>query len=329
MFILKKLMQHLSNFTWTGILIAIVFHMSTAYFGLYLFGETELVSNFFYYYTVTASTVGYGDFSPITVGGKYLVSLWIIPGGIAFFTAILGKIVSTIQAKVSLMKNGMGNFRNLKDHVIVIGYKQGETESLFRETEQKLGKTEKVVICTDGGCSHENWIKAETFTDQDAFDRAGITSASRVVIMLNSDGETTNTIMAVMSKIGTMKASERLPDVIAFIQDESQAKLIRANFPFVECVVSNKVSYMARSMADPGISELFEALISSSNGHTLYCYTIGASEHFTVDDFEKKYDCSVVAIKDSKNPIKFVNNHDRCVYKAGHMVYYISENRIQ
>ena len=328
MYILKKLLKQLSDFTWIGIFITLLFHVTITYTGLYMLSETDLLENFLYFYAVTASTVGYGDFSPVSDGGKYLVALWVIPGSIALFTSVLGKIITTIQTKVRIMKDGMGNFKNIKDHVVAVGYKQGETEQLFRETEQKLGKTEKVIVCTDPVCSHENWVHAETFTDQKAYERANITSASRIVIMLPSDGETTNAIMAIMSIIGKMKATDTLPNVVAYIQDERQAELIRNNFPFVECVVSNKVSYIARSLADPGISEVFEALSSSLNGYTLFSHTVSRQDPCgrNVDDFEKS-GCSVIAVKQNGNLI-FVNNHSRIVFSAGTTVYYVAKERI-
>ena len=327
MYILKKLLKQLSDFTWVGIFITLLLHVAVTYTGLYIFSETDLLENFLYFYAVTASTVGYGDFSPVTDAGKYLVALWVIPGGIALFTSILGKIITSIQIKVRIMKDGMGNFKNMKDHVVVVGYKQGETEQLFRETEQKLGKTEKVVVCTDPVCNHENWVRAETFTDQKAYERANITGASRVVIMLPSDGETTNSIMAISSMLSKIKQQENTPNVVAYIQDERQAELIRNNFPFVECVVSNKVSYIARSLADPGISEVFEALSSSLNGYTLYSHTVSRQDPCgrNVDDFEKS-GCSVIAVKQYGNLI-FVNNHSKIVFSAGTTVYYVAKER--
>lgn len=328
MHLIRKLLARLSDLTWGSILVLLVSHMGFAYVGLYLASETELLGNFLYFYVVTTSTVGYGDFSPNSEIGKYIVSLWLIPGGIAIFTSVLGKIITTIQTKVSIMKNGLGSFKNFKGHVVVVGYAQGETEQLFLQTEQKLGKTEKVIVCTDASCSHDNWVRAVTFTDQKAYERANITNASRIVIMLPSDGETTNAIMAIMSIIGKMKATDNLPNVVAYIQDERQAELIRNNFPFVECVVSNKVSYIARSLADPGISEVFEALSSSLNGYTLYSHTVSHQDICgrNVDDFEKS-GCSVIAVKQNGNLI-FVNNHSKIMFSAGTTVYYVAKERI-
>lgn len=328
MYLLRKLLTRISEFTWGSILALLVFHVGVTYVGLYLATETELLENFLYFYVVTVSTVGYGDFSPSSDFGKYIVSLWLIPGGIALFTSVLGKIINTIQTKVRIMKNGMGSFKNFEDHVVVVGYTQGETEQLFRQTEQKLGKTEKVIVCTDASCSHDNWVRAESFTDREAYERANIQSASRIVIMLPSDGETTNAIMAIMSNIGKISVSGKLPNVIAYIQDESQAELIRNNFPYVECVVSNKVSYLARSLSDPGISEIFESLSNSLNGHTLYSHTISRNDMIggTVHDFEKN-GSSVIAIK-KDGKLSFVNNHSNFYFSEGVTVYYIAQERV-
>lgn len=50
-------------------------------------GETDIVApeNFIYWLVVTGSTVGYGDYSPVTAAGKVAVTLWVIPFGLSLF----------------------------------------------------------------------------------------------------------------------------------------------------------------------------------------------------------------------------------------------------
>lgn len=324
MFIIRKLINELCSLTWVGIAIMVSFHFSLSFVGLYYADEVELTSNFVYYYTVTASTVGYGDLSPETTLGKYIVALFIIPGGIAVFTTVLGKSISTINQRISKMKNGMGNFGNIKEHVVIVGYNKGETELLFKETNQKLGRTEKVVITTDSTCPIDMWIHATSYSDRDAYMRANISDSSHVVVALEDDDKTLTSIMAINSVWSTKK-------IVAYFNSIEKATLVRENFPNVECIVSNKVNSIARSMADPGISKVFESLMSSQNNDTLYAYDVTDAKdklfNKTVDKVEKQYKCSVIAVETNGNVV-FINNDHKQKIDIADRLYYIAKTRI-
>jgi voltage-gated potassium channel len=324
MLIIQKFIKHFYNLSWYGVGFILLLHISLSFGALYYADETELIDNFIYYYVVTASTVGYGDFSPSSDLGKYIVSFIIIPGGIAIFTTVLGKSITTINKRISKMKNGMGNFYNRSKHVVVVGYASGETEKLFHETNQKLGKTEKIVITTDTVCNLDSWVHATSYSDKDAYMRANIADSSHVVIMLDDDDKTLTAIMSINS-VWLNKT------IIAYINDSEKANLVRHNFPNVECIVSNKINSVARSMADPGISKVFEALLSSHNSDTLYAYDIETTNDKcfgkTVDYVEKKFNCSVIAVE-TNGTVEFINNNHTKKLDTSDRLFYISKYRI-
>jgi voltage-gated potassium channel len=68
---------------WYSIVLALFFYGVTSWILLSLAGETALTqsTDFIYWLVVTGSTVGYGDLSPTTSLGKYLVSFYVIPLG--------------------------------------------------------------------------------------------------------------------------------------------------------------------------------------------------------------------------------------------------------
>lgn len=324
MSIIARLLEHLSKLTWLGILLAITVHASAAYMGLWIADEQRLLDDFVYFYMVTSSTVGYGDLSPSSTIGKWLVSLWLIPGGIAIFTALLGKTIAMIQEHVNIVKNGQCDFSKLEGHVVVVGYNPDETNQLFEETRQKLGNTKKVVVTNTAECDADLWVRAQNLIDQNAYTRAGVKTASRVVISLNSDALTVNAIMAVQATVNDLS---KKPKIIAYIQNPEQSKLIKKNFPEVEIVTSNRINYLARSMADPGIAEVFDALADSKTAATMFALDYTDYNEYTIDFFERKYECSVVAIR-KNNELIFVNNHSNENIVRNTTVYYIRSTRI-
>ena len=301
----------------------VAIHISMTFLALMLAKEHELLETtlqFLYFYTVTSSTVGYGDLSPSTYSGKIIVALWVIPGGIAIFTTILGKTITMIQEKISVQKNGLGDYSNLKDHVVVVGYKPNETEQLILETKQKLGNVEKVIVTTVEKCDYSTWVRAQNLIDYDAYERAGIKTASRIVISLDDDTETTNAVMAVNSLTKQTK-------IIAYLKDSRQAELIKNNFDNVEIVTSNRINYLARSMADPGIAEVFDALANSQTMATMFAHEYNNSNPNKIDNFEQQYNCSVVAVRKNQK-LEFLNNYSQIKLNTGDTVYYIANQRI-
>ena len=76
-----------------NLLFTFLGYVFISWLSLYLVGETDLTSSFTtfaYYLVVTASTVGYGDLSPTSVAGRWIVILFVIPGGLSLFSALLG-----------------------------------------------------------------------------------------------------------------------------------------------------------------------------------------------------------------------------------------------
>ena len=74
----RQLAAATSKFGWAALLLALLVHAGVSYLGLRLFAEAPLteLKTFVYFYLTTALTVGYGDLSPQTAGGRIFVSTW-------------------------------------------------------------------------------------------------------------------------------------------------------------------------------------------------------------------------------------------------------------
>ncbi|MFC6669304.1 potassium channel family protein [Marinobacterium aestuariivivens] len=120
---LRKLVyHHFKEMKWQALLLLLLGYVLINWLVLSRLGEQDLTgSDYFYWLLVTASTVGYGDLSPETAGGKLYTAFVVIPFGLGLFAVTVGKIAafSAYQWRKGLM--GLKAL-NLSDHILVIGW---------------------------------------------------------------------------------------------------------------------------------------------------------------------------------------------------------------
>src|SRR5690349_1580026 len=91
--LMKSLQRHLALMSWSALFGVVVLHCLITWQLMTVAGEEKLVEPtiWFYYYTVTATTIGYGDFSPQTSLGRWIAILWLLPGAVTLFAMFIGK----------------------------------------------------------------------------------------------------------------------------------------------------------------------------------------------------------------------------------------------
>ena len=106
----------------------LVFFATTAYLFWYFEhddpaqkGVLETPLDVLYWWLITCTTVGYGDITPKTQGGKVLVGLTVIVG-VAMVTAGVARLGSFfLERRLALMR-GHARMDQLADHIVVCGW---------------------------------------------------------------------------------------------------------------------------------------------------------------------------------------------------------------
>lgn len=84
--------------------------------------------NYWWYFVVTAATVGYGDLYPQTAGG-HLVGAYVIIGGIVALTTLFTKMASVLERAKGRRTQGAITVQ-ASDHIVLLGYTPGRTEGI-------------------------------------------------------------------------------------------------------------------------------------------------------------------------------------------------------
>jgi voltage-gated potassium channel len=164
------------------------------------FGEVETILDAFYFTLVTASTVGYGDATPLSQEAR-LFGMSVLLVGTASFAVALGALLSpVIEARLAaaLGKMNDAELTTLDDHVLVLGY--GElTEPILQELD---GRAPFVVLTDDEKradrlADRDLLVLRADPSDEKTIQRAGLEQAKAVVVATENDAEDALAVLTV------------------------------------------------------------------------------------------------------------------------------------
>ena len=269
--VFRRLLVACAEARWWVIALAGAVHVMVTWAGLSLLGEAALTGrDFGYYYLTTVTTVGYGDLGPGTTAGRWFVGVWLMVGGIALFTAVLGKAISAVTSTWRRRVEGYGDYAGLKGHTVVIGHEPGRTKRLIAELKADDGlaggtdDADVVLVATEESleagvpASEVRLVRTRRLADVAALRRAGLAGAERVLVYAEDDDVTLAACLAV-SSVGSEAHT------VAYFDDAGTAALARHHCPRLETVSSSSEDLVVRATRDPGASAVLSALVSATD----------------------------------------------------------------
>lgn len=321
----------IGHVTLKHIFLAVLCHAFISWFLLALAGEQIIVKPdiFGYWYITTATTVGYGDFSPQTTGGRYITGLWVMFGGIAIVTSIIGKLTSFIIDIWRKKIKGMNDLQHFKNHTIIVGWHGGETLKiidLLREDSQD----HKIVLLAsninESPFDDKNlyFVKCESQVSDAALISAGAVNAKRVLVYGHDDEDTLSIVLAV-NKI------TQTAHIVAHFLTSSIAKLAKDYAPKIECTSGLALEMLVHAACDPGSSDLIRELLSIATGPTQFSSTIRKSVQVRYIDAMSKlksaHNATLIGYK-NQNGEQVINGNADDILTENTEIYYISDKRL-
>lgn len=295
-----------------------------------LSNETDIVNNYTWWFFVTATTVGYGDFAPSSSFGRTIAVL-IMLLGIGALTLVIAKITDIILKIISKRTKGLATMKHTQ-HTIIMGYRQGNTEKIVNEI-QRNDNNEKIILCssdqeTNPVTTHKiDFIRGE-LASNDVMTRSSATEARKAIIYGSDDNQTFFTAYA-------FREINQSAHMVCYLQNEDHVKKINS-LPALasslnQVILPVNVYLMAQELLDPESSHVFQHLISNLNGATLFRIDIpeNITRKWSFEDvfigLKKHYDATILAIKNDN----IISNPDmKEPVSAGTALFYISENRL-
>ncbi|WP_199610303.1 potassium channel family protein [Flocculibacter collagenilyticus] len=337
--VLKVIKQHIDRVSWMAISIMLLLHAGATWALLHYLGESELTSlvNYPYYYIVTTSTVGYGDFSPQSEMGKWVVSVLQIPFGLALFGAVLGKLGQTVSKVMRRNMTGEKDFQHFTDHIIIFGWHPVRTKKMI---DHILGDSKRVqrsiLLCVTEDMLHPfsdyeqvDFAKLTSMTDKNELTRVAISHAARVII----DGEDDNQTFTTGLRISGLVSAEC--HISAYFEDETKMEMLRDHCSNIECTTSKTAEMLVRTMQDPGASRVQEEMLSTLYGDTQFSLAIPAAVNGHTQFkslfhyFKDVHAATIIALADNRiGDGMDLNPANDIVVKEGQILHYLAETRV-
>jgi len=322
----KKLFLFISAILIYNVLIYILYSAEVGHEG----ANIQNLSDTYWYSLVTLTTVGYGDFFPVTFWGRFI--------GMAFVLGslgMLGYVLTELSLKISeyVKKREMGYFgTTMKNHCIIIGWnafsKQvaeqiinaGEDLAIVVNNEADL-KTIKQLYA-DKNC----FVLLSELNDFDNLNKVNITDAKRVYISFENDTDT------LVYTISLKKKYELVKCVVAIENIELKASF---NYLGVQFIIPKKEivsKFIASYIFEPNVALLTEDLISTSTTEENLdiCETILNTNHELIgtryiDSYVAlKKDKGIVLVAVSRNFELIKNPENNFVLKESDVLIYIA-----
>lgn len=242
----------------------------------------------FWYSIVTITTVGYGDKTPVTVGGK-IVGLLLMGMGVIVMAAVTGQIASFLVEQQMRRREGLLKLKNLQNHFIICGWRR-ELDRVIEgilAVNPQYSVSDLVLINNVGHEAMQPILQNPQFQgiqyingdyiEEETLRRANIHKAARVIILADfaqnySQQEVdSRTVMAVL----TIESLTKRVYVAAELLDDKFEKYLKlANCD--EIILSREYSKMilANASSASGISHVLQDLLSPRHGQGLEIRTI-------------------------------------------------------
>lgn len=283
---------------------------------------------------VTCTTVGYGDYFPVTLGGR-LIAMILMGIGIGAFGLVTAAIASIFIE--NRLKRGMGLMDiTCENHIIIIGW-NSKSNIILDEIIHDNSDTNVVILDTIENLEldHKNAFFVHGDPSEDtALEKANVKKA-RTVIVTADEKLGNNDTMADSKSVLICLAVDKLNPNTHLIAEVLNPKNVphfeRANVN--DFIISNEMSskIMVRSALYTNVSDTLKELLTSKYGNEIYeskvsLKYVGKSFKDVVCEYIDQHNAIILAVA---NDGVIVNPDKDYIIKKNDIFIYISKNKFE
>jgi voltage-gated potassium channel len=231
-------------------------------------GERIGVIDAFYYATVTLSTTGYGDITPVSSGARLVNVLVVTPARVLFLIILVGTTLEVLTER-SREQFRIRRWRSrVREHVVVCGYGTKGRSAVAALLEDGMPLDRIVVVEQNSNAATEATARGlvvvhGSSSRSEVLREAEIGTAKAVVVATDSDDATVLTVLT---------SRDLAPDawIVAAVRETENIPLVRQSGAD-QVVVSSATAgrLLGLSTSAPQLVTVIEDLLTASTGIAL------------------------------------------------------------
>lgn len=315
-------------------LIGIMVLFSTI--GIVLLEPGISLLNALWWTIVTLTTVGYGDISPVTIGGR-IIAVIIMFFGIGLLGMLSATLASVLVEKKFKEERGMTSF-NFENHIILCEWNHRARGILSEFRVDSKTANAPIVLIAEiprKPIDDENLFFIQGSVNDETLKRANLIKASTVVVLGDDRLDATARDAKVVLTTLTIESLNPKAYTIVELVDEAHVqhcKRAKAD----EIIVSSELSsgLISRAALNHGITKVVSELLSAQYGNDLHKLPIPASmigrpfiEVFT--EMKKEHQSIVLALQKGEDGEVISNPPGDHQLEQGDNLIVISDKRPQ